>query len=68
VCVSHVGDGNLEIEVQGQPGADYVVETSKGLHKWQEVYRGTTDMEGRMQVRQVTTGGKAQSFFRARSE
>jgi subtilisin family serine protease len=68
VYVSHVGDGNLEIEVQGQPGADYVVEASKGLHKWQEVYRGTTDMEGRMQVRQVTTGGKAQSFFRARSE
>ena len=61
-------DGTLDIEVQGVAGESYVIEASKGLQTWQVIHRGLADSEGRMQLRGVSGGGKAQSFYRAVTE
>ena len=58
-------NGALNLEIQGQPGVTYAVETSKGLVKWQEIHRVTADDQGRFQLRGVVSEEKAQSFFRA---
>jgi hypothetical protein len=58
-------NGALDLEVQGQPGVTYALETSKGLVKWQEIHRATADDQGRFQLRGVVAEQKAQSFFRA---
>ena len=61
-------DGTLDIEVQGVAGESYVIEASKGLQTWEVIHRGLADSEGRMQLRGVSGGGKAQSFYRAVTE
>jgi subtilisin family serine protease len=68
VYVSQGGQGGLDFEIVGQPNQVYILETSKGLDKWQQIYNGRTNHEGRLQVRGVENGGKSQSFFRAVSE
>ena len=49
-------------------GESYVIEASKALQTWQVIHRGLADSEGRMQLRGVSGGGKAQSFYRAVTE
>ena len=68
VYVSQGDLGGLDFEIIGQPDQEYILETSKGLDKWQQIHSGRTDHEGRFQVRGVDNGGKSQSFFRAVAE
>jgi hypothetical protein len=68
VYVQPSSDGSLDIEVVGQPGRSYSVEVSKSLQTWEVIHRGLADSEGRMQLRGVSGGGKAQSFYRAVTE
>lgn len=68
VYVSQGDNGGLDFEIVGNPNQVYILETSKSLDKWQHIYNGRTDQEGRLQVRGVDNGGKSQSFFRAVAE
>ena len=68
VYVSQGDEGSLDFEIVGQPDQVYILETSKGLDKWQQIHNGRTDNEGRLQLRGVDHGGKSQSFYRAVAE
>jgi subtilisin family serine protease len=68
VVVVPSDNGQLDIQVQGAPNTNYVVETSKGLQQWEAAFTGKTDSEGKMVIRNATGSGRAQSFFRAVAE
>ena len=58
-------EGTLVLEVEGQPGSNYAIESSENLIEWEEIHTCTTDNQGRFQWRGVVSEEKAQSFFRA---
>ncbi len=68
VIVVPSGGGQLDIQIQGAPNTNYIVESSKGLQQWQPAFIGKTDADGKMTIRNATGSGRSQSFFRAVEE
>jgi subtilisin family serine protease len=65
VVIANNANGQLNIEIQGAPNTTYVIEASGNLLEWQPAFKGTTDAQGRIIIRNTSSSSRAQSFFRA---
>ena len=68
VAVIPMSNGQLDIEIQGNPNTSYTIQTSKGLQTWEKAFQATTDSGGKITIRNATASGRSQTFFRAVAE
>ena len=68
VAVIPMSNGQLDIEIQGNPNTSYTIQTSKGLQTWEKAFQATTDSSGKITIRNATASGRSQTFFRAVAE
>jgi hypothetical protein len=59
-------NGDLKLELSGQPNTAYTIETSGTLSGWTAIFTGMTDADGKMEFTDTTTGDFPQRFYRSR--